>query len=79
MKTKTSLVHQCLAMLKQEDIKKEIRILLSPLLEIIYNILNPYIYFCLIFVFVLFIMILANLILMIYILRFISNQPKHFI
>jgi hypothetical protein len=76
---KTSLVQQCLSMLKQEDIKKEIRILLSPLLEIIYNILNPYIYFCLIFVLVLFIMILANLILMIYILRFISNQPKHLI
>jgi len=66
---KDSLVQQCLDILKREDIKHELRILLSPVINLIVYELNPYIYIIISLVSLLFLMILAILILLIFILR----------
>jgi len=66
---KDSLVQQCLDILKREDIKHELRTLLSPVINLILYELNPYIYTIISLVFLLFLMILAILILLIFILR----------
>ena len=66
---KDSLVQQCLAILKRDDIKHEMRALFSPLLNFILHELNPYIYVIILLAVLLFIMILAILILLILILR----------
>lgn len=66
---KDSLVQQCLDILKREDIKHELRTLLSPVINLILYELNPYIYTIITLVFLLFLMILAILILLIFILR----------
>jgi hypothetical protein len=39
-----SLVHQCLDILKSENIKKELKVLFRPVIDIIMTELNPYIY-----------------------------------
>jgi len=39
-----SLVHQCLDILKSENIKKELKVLFRPVIDIIMTEMNPYIY-----------------------------------
>jgi len=39
-----SLVHQCLDILKSENIKKELKVLFRPVIDIIMTEINPYIY-----------------------------------
>jgi hypothetical protein len=73
---KESLVKQCINVLQQEDIKKEFRALLKPILDFILSELNPYIYILLTCVFLLFIMILAILIILIVIIR---NRNSYFL
>jgi hypothetical protein len=66
---KDSLVQQCLGILKREDIKQEMRVLFSPILNILLQELNPYIYVIILLVVLLFLMILAILILLILLMR----------
>lgn len=65
---KDSFVQQCLDILKREDIKKEFKILLKPVIDFILYEINPYIYIIMSLVFFIFIMILAILILLILII-----------
>jgi hypothetical protein len=62
-------VKECLNILKREDIKKECKILLKPVIDFILYEINPYIYIITAFVFLIFIMILAILIILILLLR----------
>jgi hypothetical protein len=66
---KDSLAKQCLDILKREDVKNEVKILFSPVLDIILTEINPYIYITVTLVFMIFIMILAILIILILLLR----------
>jgi len=66
---KESLTQQCLTMLNRDDFKKELRLILSPLINLIVYELNPYIYIIVFLIALLFLMILGILILLIYILR----------
>ena len=66
---KESLVQQCLDILKRDDIKYEMKILFTPLVDSILYEMNPYIYITILLVFLIFIMILAILILLILVLR----------
>jgi hypothetical protein len=66
---KDSFVQQCLDILKREDIKKEFKILLKPVIDFILYEINPYIYIIMSLVFLIFVMILAILILLILIIR----------
>ena len=66
---KDSLIQQCLDILKKEEVKNQLKILLKPIINFILYEINPYIYVMLLFVFILFLMILAILILLILLLR----------
>jgi hypothetical protein len=66
---KDSLVQQCLDILKRDDVKKEFKIMLKPLIDFILYEINPYIYITVTLVFLIFVMILAILIILILLLR----------
>ena len=66
---KDTIVRQCLDILKREDIKNEIKDLFRPILDYVLCELNPYIYITISLIFLVFILILANLILLIFVLR----------
>jgi hypothetical protein len=66
---KDSIIQQCLDILKREDIKNELKILFTPILDLVLNEINPYIYITVTLVFLIFIMILAILIILIFLLR----------
>jgi hypothetical protein len=64
-----SLIQQCVNILKKEEVKNEMKLLLKPIIHFILYEIYPYIYIVILFVFILFLMILANLILLILLLR----------
>jgi hypothetical protein len=66
---KDSLIKQCLDILKTEDIRNEIKIIFSPVTELILNEMYPYIYVIIFLVFLIFVLILANLLILITLLR----------
>ena len=66
---KDSIVQQCLDILKREDIKKEFKMLLKPVIDFILYEINPYIYVIVSLVFLIFVMILAILVILIMLLR----------
>ena len=47
---KDNIINQCLLILKRNDVKEELKNLLSPLIDLILVQINPYIYLSLIFV-----------------------------
>jgi hypothetical protein len=59
---------------KQEDVKKDIRDLLSPLVNIIYNELYVYIWSICFFQILLFILVLANLIMLLRVFSYIQRN-----
>lgn len=66
---KETILKQCLDVLKREDIKQELQLFCKPIIQIIFSIINPYIYIIITLVFIIFLMILAILILLLLILR----------
>ena len=66
---KNSLIKQCLELLKTDDIRNEIKVLFSPVTDLILYEIYPYIYAIILLVFLIFILILAILILLITLLR----------
>jgi hypothetical protein len=66
---KDSLIKQCLDILKTNDVRNEIKILFSPVTDLILYEIYPYIYVIIFLVFLIFILILAILILLITLLR----------
>ena len=59
---KNSLIKQCLDILKTEDVRNEIKILFSPVTDLILYEIYPYIYVIIFLVFLIFVLILAILI-----------------
>ena len=70
----TSFAQQCLDILKQEDVKKEIRLLSRPVIDFILYEINPFIYFIIIILILIFIMNLAILLFI-----FFNQGIQHFI
>lgn len=66
---KDSIIRQCLDILKREDVKTELKLLITPIIDFIFYEMNPYIYIIIALIILLFIMILAILILLILLLR----------
>jgi len=64
---------QCLDILKTEDVRKEIKILFSPVTDLILYEIYPYIYLIIFLVFLIFVFILAILLILITLLRNKSN------
>jgi hypothetical protein len=69
IKMKDSLIKQCLDILKTEDVRNEIKILFSPVTDLILYEIYPYIYVIIFLVFLIFILILANLLILVTLLR----------
>jgi hypothetical protein len=61
---KDVLINTCLSILKREDVKNEFKNLTKPLVNIILIEIYPYIYLCLIFVIISFLLMLAIFILL---------------
>jgi hypothetical protein len=70
---KESILNECKAILHRPDVKAEIKDLLSPLMEMIVRQIYPYIYLCLMFVVISFLLHLGIFILL---LRNKSLLPK---
>jgi len=66
---KDSIINQCLDILKTEDVRNEIKIIFSPVTDLILYEIYPYIYVIISLVFLIFVLILAILCLLILILR----------
>jgi len=69
------LINQCLDILKREDVKKELKSLMKPVIEFLLFEVQPYIYVTVFLLFMLFAMTLANLLLFLFILR--GQAPKN--
>jgi hypothetical protein len=63
------LIKECLDILNRDDIKTEIKKIFNPLAGVILYEINPYIYIITSLVFLIFLMILTNFIILIMILR----------
>lgn len=66
---KNSLMKQCLDILKTEDVRNEIKVLFSPVTDLILYEIYPYIYIIIFLVFLIFAFIFAILIILITMLR----------
>jgi len=64
-----TLVKQCLDILKRDDIKNELKMLLKPIIDFILYEINPYIFITITLVFFVFVMNLAILVILIMVLR----------
>jgi hypothetical protein len=53
---KDTIIQQCVNILKREDVKHELNLLITPIMEVILERLNPYIYISLIFVIISFLL-----------------------
>ena len=53
---KESLIKECVTVLKREDIKRELKNMVSPLLDVVLDHINPYLYLCLMFVLISFLL-----------------------
>jgi hypothetical protein len=69
MKSKDSLMKQCLDVLQTEDVRNEIKRLFSPVTDLILYEIYPYIYMIIFLVFLIFILILTILVVLITLLR----------
>ena len=58
------LINQCLDILKREDVKKELKNLMKPVIEFLLFGVQPYIYITVFLLFMLFAMTLANMLLL---------------
>jgi hypothetical protein len=61
---KDSIIQECLVILKREDVKKEFKNILNPFIDLIITQIYPYLYLCLIFVIISFLLHLGILILL---------------
>jgi len=61
---KDSIIQECLVILKREDVKTEFKNILSPFIELIIQQIYPYLYLCLIFVIISFLLHLGIFILL---------------
>lgn len=66
---KNSLMKQCLDILKTDDVRNEIKVIFSPVTDLILYEIYPYIYIIIFLVFLIFVLILANLIILVTLLR----------
>jgi hypothetical protein len=61
---KDSIIQECLVILKREDVKTEFKNMLSPFIDLIIQQIYPYLYLCLIFVIISFLLHLGIFILL---------------
>ena len=57
---KNTLIQECINVLKREDVKHEFKTFLEPVINIILAQINPYLYLCMMFVIISFLLHLRN-------------------
>ena len=73
MSIRNIIVEQCLEVLKRDDVKKEIKEVIKPMISILLQEIYPYIFLSLIFVLISFLLILGIFILLLRIKKSASN------
>ena len=58
------IIQQCIDLLRQDDLKYELKVFLEPVISMLFNVLNPYIYVFLTINILMFVMVLSILILL---------------
>ena len=76
--SQSTLINQCLNILKREDVKNELKKLISPLTDMILIELYPYIYLSLIFVIISFLLHLGIFVLLLRNKSMIKNLKRSF-
>jgi hypothetical protein len=61
---KDSIIQECLVILKRDDVKAEFKNILEPFIDLIIKQIYPYVYLCLIFVIISFLLHLGIFILL---------------
>ena len=61
---KNKVIEHCLAVLKRDDVKEELKQLMKPMIDLIIQELYPYIFLSIVFVFISFLLILGIFILL---------------
>lgn len=59
------IIQQCIDFLRQDELKYELKVFLEPVISMLFNVLNPYIYVFLTINILMFVMVLSILILLI--------------
>jgi hypothetical protein len=62
-------IHQCLNVLKRDDVQSEINHISKPIINYIFSLLNPYLYLFFLLIILIFTLLLAIIILLIIIMR----------
>ncbi len=63
------IIQQCIDLLKREDLKYELKMFLEPIINMLFNIINPYIYIFLGINVLVLILLIAILILLVFTVR----------
>ena len=64
MNVKEQIIQECVNVIKRQDVKEEINLLVKPILEMLLNEVYPYLYILIIFMVLCFIISFINLILL---------------
>ena len=74
MSMKETIVNECLNVLHRDDVKKEFKELMKPLVDMLIKEIYPYIFLSIIFVFISFLLILGIFILLLRNKMFLSKK-----
>ena len=74
MNIKETIVNECLNVLHRDDVKKEFKELMKPLINMLIREIYPYIFISIIFVFISFLLILGIFILLLHNKMFINKK-----
>jgi len=61
---KSAIIQECISILKREDVKTEFKTFLAPVIDIILAQINPYLYLCMMFVIISFLLHLGIFVLL---------------
>jgi hypothetical protein len=61
---KNTLIQECITVLKRDDVKKEFKTFITPIIDILLVQINPYLYLCMMFVIISFLLHLGIFILL---------------
>lgn len=61
---KNALINECIDILKREDVKNEVKTFINPIIDLILVEINPYLYLCMMFVIISFLLHLGIFILL---------------
>jgi len=64
MMMKNTIIKECIDVLKRDDVKREFKTFMTPIIDIVLDQINPYLYLCMIFVIISFLLHLGIFVLL---------------